>query len=141
MSAYSKRVSVLFHVRNGAAAIEHALTSVLSELSEEDELIVVDDKSVDCTRNVVEGYGDRVTCISNSGSGIVDGLNTGLHHARGMYIARCDADDAWVTDRVSAQIDALESDPDAAACFGAAHRLLRNAFSAAWPWRRFRYRA
>jgi glycosyltransferase involved in cell wall biosynthesis len=120
LSGYTKRVSVIMPVCNGAATIEHALTSVLAELSEEDELIVVDDKSVDRTRNVVEGFGARITWISNSGSGIVDGLNTGLRHARGTYIARCDADDAWVTGRLSAQIDALESDPDAAACFGAA---------------------
>ena len=120
MSAYTKRVSVIVPVRNGAATIEYALTSVLSELSEEDELIVVDDKSVDCTRNVVEGFGNRVTLISNSGSGIVDALNTGLRRARGMYIARCDADDAWIIDRLDAQIGALESDPDAAACFGGA---------------------
>ena len=120
MSAYTRRVSVIIPVRNGAATIEHALSSVLCELSEEDEIIVVDDKSVDSTRDVVEGFGDHIIFISNSGSGIVDALNTGLHHARGMYIARCDADDAWVTDRLSTQIDVLESNPDAAACFGAA---------------------
>jgi glycosyltransferase involved in cell wall biosynthesis len=120
MSAYAKRVSVIMPVLNGAGTIKHALASVLSELSEEDELIVVDDKSIDGTRNVVEGFGERVNLISNSGTGIVDALNTGLRRARGMYIARCDADDSWVSGRLSALIDGLEFNPNAAACFGAA---------------------
>jgi glycosyltransferase involved in cell wall biosynthesis len=120
VSAYTRRVSVIIPVRNGAATIERALVSVLSELSDQDELIVVDDNSIDGTRDVVAKFGDDVIYVSNSGSGIVDGLNTGLRRARGMYIGRCDADDAWVTGRLSTQIDALESNPDAAACFGAA---------------------
>jgi glycosyltransferase involved in cell wall biosynthesis len=120
MSTYTKRVSVLVPVLNGAATLERALVSVLSELAEQDELIVIDDGSLDCTREVAERFGDRAILLSNSGSGIADGLNTGLRHARGRYIARCDADDAWIGGRLSVLIEALESNPDAAACFGAA---------------------
>lgn len=60
------------------------------------QIILVNDGSTDETARMCDGYSERyenVTSINKLNGGLVDAWKTGVHSARGAYIAFCDSDD------------------------------------------------
>jgi glycosyltransferase involved in cell wall biosynthesis len=92
--------SVIIPVRNGAAYIGEAMTSVLHQLDEKDELIIVDDGSTDDTRSVITAAADsRVRVLATPRRGVSAARNIGLAAARGEFIGFIDHDDLWPAGR------------------------------------------
>src|SRR5262249_17515092 len=76
------------------------------------ELLVIDDGSTDPTRQLVDALASadpRVRLLARERSGIADALNAGLAVARGKFVARMDADDESMPDRLTEQVAFLES--------------------------------
>lgn len=72
--------------------------------------MVIDDGLSDGSRKILQNYNDaRIKIILNDRSGgLTKALNKGIQIASGEYIARQDADDISVFDRVEKQVDYLE---------------------------------
>jgi glycosyltransferase involved in cell wall biosynthesis len=105
-------VTVLMPAYNAGKYIAEAIRSVLEQDFSDFELLIVDDGSVDDTREIVRSFGDdRIRLLEQENKGISAALNTGLSEARGDYIARFDADDACLPQRLSRQIAFLEANP------------------------------
>jgi len=105
-------VSVILPAHADAPYLDLAIKSVLADLSEPDELILVDDRLSDAGRQVVSSICDpRLRVIPCNGAGLVDALNTGLRSARHQYVARMDADDISLAGRFRAQRAVLASYP------------------------------
>jgi len=87
-------VSVLIPVRNEAPHIRSTVEAIRAqELDGRIELLFVDGDSDDDTRRILEGLGeqdDRIRVLRNPRRHTAAGLNVGLRHARGRYIARMD---------------------------------------------------
>ncbi|MBV8592129.1 MAG: glycosyltransferase [Acetobacteraceae bacterium] len=63
--------SVIIPVRNGAKFVVQAIISVLEQLGEDDELLVVDDGSTDETPTIVAGITDhRLGRLASGGRGV-----------------------------------------------------------------------
>lgn len=110
-------VSCLLPVYNGERWLDIAIQSVLDQTYSNLELIVIDDGSTDGSGSIAAKFASsdsRVTVINQDNAGIVDALNNGLNAARGMYIARMDADDISLPERFSQQVKALETNPQVA---------------------------
>lgn len=77
-----------------------------------DEILVIDDHSSDATRimlkNWAEQYG-RVKIITTEGEGLVNALNTGIAAAQNNWIARFDCDDRYPKNRLSVQLENVNS--------------------------------
>ncbi len=102
-------VSVVLPVHNGAQTIERAIASILSQTFRDWELVVVDDGSTDHTSKILKSIRDpRVKIFSIPHSGIAKVLNYGIRLSRGLYIARMDADDISLAQRLERQADFLE---------------------------------
>lgn len=99
--------------RDAEAFVGEAVESILAQTLSDFELVVVDDASTDRTREVIEAFGDeRVRVLANdASSGLSASLNTALDEARGEYIARLDADDIAVPERLAAQVAHLDERP------------------------------
>jgi glycosyltransferase involved in cell wall biosynthesis len=110
-------VSVLLAVRNREACVARAIASVLAQTYRPLELIVVDDGSTDDTRRVVESFGESVTLIEQAQGGVYAARNLGLRHARGELIGFIDSDDAWVPDKLVAQVPLIRR-PEVGLVFG-----------------------
>lgn len=111
-------VSVVIPARNAAATLAATLRSVLGQ-DRLAEVIVVNDGSTDGTAAVAAAAADaRVRVIAGPGSGIAAALNAGLRAASGRYVARCDADDLFLPERLSRQAAWLDAHPDQAAVSG-----------------------
>lgn len=103
-------ISVLFPFRNAATTIEEAASSILADMSDEDELVAIDDGSTDESRARLSAD-RRIVVIEAGGLGIANALARGLEASRGDLIARMDADDVSLRGRLSASRALLESDP------------------------------
>jgi GT2 family glycosyltransferase len=109
-------VSVLLPVYNDERFIELAVSSILSQIFEDFELIVIDDGSRDGSPGIVSKFRDpRIRLIHNEHNlGLAPSLNRGIAASNGDYIARHDADDIALPHRLRTQIEFLRSHPDCA---------------------------
>ncbi|RQO73762.1 hypothetical protein DBR40_13210 [Pedobacter sp. KBW01] len=106
--------TILIPTYNCAKFINQAVKSVLLQDYRDYEVLILDDGSTDNTEEVVSRIHDaRITYIrSESNKGIVSALNEGIIRSNGNYIARMDADDILLGDRLSSQIDFLNANND-----------------------------
>jgi glycosyltransferase involved in cell wall biosynthesis len=107
------RVTVLMPAYNVGKYIAEAIRSVLDQDFPDFELLIVDDGSADDTRQVIATFRDeRIRLLVQEKKGISAALNAGLAEARGEYIARFDADDICLPQRLSRQTAYLDAHPD-----------------------------
>lgn len=94
---------------NGAAYVEAQLRSILDELDDADEVVVVDDASRDDTVSVVEAIADpRIRIIrQEQNRGYVKTFEHAILAARGDVIFLSDQDDEWVQGRRAALLNGL----------------------------------
>src|SRR3954470_5796718 len=99
-------VTVLMSVHNGAAFIQEAVESVLTQTLEDFEFLLYDDASTDGTTDYLMGLRDpRLSVFRNEENlGLAATLNRGIDMAKGEYVARMDADDVCVPDRLQRQV-------------------------------------
>ena len=105
------RASVCMAAYNGAQYIEEQISSILADLGDDDELIVLDDSSTDSTVEVVQGIVDPRIRLHRSSENrrYVRTFGEAAALARGDYIFLADQDDVWVSGRTKAMIQALQS--------------------------------
>lgn len=112
-------ISVCIPTYNGEKFLKPQVDSVLSQLSQDDEIIVSDDGSSDNTIEILENYRDsRIKIFSNPRKGVISNIENALQHSIGEYIFLCDQDDVWVENKVSIMIKAMvESDLVVSDCY------------------------
>lgn len=100
-------VSVLTSCYNAAEFLPEAIESILKQTFKDFEFILIDDGSTDNTLDIISGYAakdDRIVIIKKKNTGLADSLNIGIWKARGELIARMDADDISLPDRLEKQV-------------------------------------
>ncbi|MFH0910134.1 MAG: glycosyltransferase [Planctomycetota bacterium] len=107
-------VTVVLPVYNGAKHIAFAVESILAQSFKDFELLVVDDGSTDATHDVLYSFADeRLRLIRHKTNlGLIPSLNEGIAEAQGALIARQDADDVSLPDRLTKQVAFLEDHPE-----------------------------
>ena len=107
-------LSVIMAVYNGEPFVRQAVESVPSQTFTDFEFIIIDDASTDATASILREYTDgRIVLLSNNTNvGLTKSLNIGLRHARGEFIARMDADDIALPERLERQVRYLDEHPD-----------------------------
>jgi glycosyltransferase involved in cell wall biosynthesis len=106
-------VSVIMAVYNGEPWLGEAVDSVLGQTFADFELIVVDDGSTDGTPGILEQRRDRrITVLHQSRGGQTAALNRGLRSANAPLLARLDADDVALPDRLARQVGFLSAHPE-----------------------------
>jgi glycosyltransferase involved in cell wall biosynthesis len=106
-------VSVLMGVWNGAPRVREAVESVLGQTMGDLELIVIDDGSTDGTPAILRSFGDSRLRVERLGrGGLTSALNRALTLARAPLLARLDADDIAVPERLARQRAFLDAHPD-----------------------------
>jgi glycosyltransferase involved in cell wall biosynthesis len=102
-------------VRDGERFLVEAIESVLAQTVADLELIVVDDGSTDTTPVLLAGIADdRVRVLTQPPRGLAAALNAGCAEAQAPVIARMDADDVALPDRLERQLAVLDARSDVA---------------------------
>ena len=110
------KITVLMAVYNGEAYLRECMESALNQTYKDFEFLIIDDASTDATRTIIKSYKDsRIRLIENGRNlSQVTSLNIGLGYAKGEFIARIDADDAMLPNRLERQLSFLNSRTDVA---------------------------
>ena len=108
------KISVVMPAYNAEKYIGKSIDSILNQTYGDFEFIIINDGSKDSTKEIILSYSDnRIVYLENEiNSGIVVTLNKGLEYATGEYIARMDADDIAVAERLEKQIEFMEKNKD-----------------------------
>ena len=109
-------ISLIVGVRDGAGVLPRALESLRAQTLQDWECVVVDDGDDDRILQVVRLFGDaRVRLVRQASAGLTAALIRGLEEARAPIIARLDADDEAVPERLQRQLEFLGARPEVVA--------------------------
>ena len=112
------QLSVVMPVYNAEKYLSEAIESILQQSFEDFEFLIINDGSTDRSKDIVLQYDDpRIIYVENdSNMGLIATLNRGIKLARGLFLARMDADDISVKDRFAKQIAFLKNNPNYGLC-------------------------
>ncbi len=104
--------SVVMSVNNEEKYVAEAIESILNQTFKNFEFIIINDGSVDGTSQIIEKYAEkdsRIRVINHmEKKGIAKSLNDGIRIAQGKYIARMDADDVSLPERLEKQVKFMD---------------------------------
>lgn len=111
------KISIIMGVYNSEDTLDYAIESILNQTFLDWEFIICDDCSTDNTYNILldyyNKYPDKFVILRNEiNSRLAASLNYCLKYATGEYIARMDADDYSLPDRLEKLNDFLDNHPE-----------------------------
>lgn len=112
-------VSVVVCFFNEKVFLEEAIQSVFRQDYSHWEILLVDDGSTDESTHIAKSYAsrfpDRITYVEHAyhqNKGLSASRNAGIKRSQGAYVAFLDADDVWMSDKLSAQLAIFRSHPE-----------------------------
>lgn len=122
-------VSVIIPMFNAEETIEATVKSIQSQSYRNFEIIICDDastdQSVEIVRNLSKTMPEINLILKSKNSGVADTRNVAISHAKGRFLAFCDADDYWYEAKLEVQVkEMLEN--KAAISFTRCERLYKN---------------
>ena len=111
-------VSIVMPVYNAQDYVGRAIDSILAQSFTAFEFIIIDDCSTDNSVNIIASFKDqRIRFFRNDrNQGIVYSLNRGIAVANGRLVARMDADDISLPQRLNAQVAFMNEHPEVGMC-------------------------
>jgi glycosyltransferase involved in cell wall biosynthesis len=105
-----ERISVCMATYNGSKYLTDQLNSILKQLIDGDELIIVDDYSTDSTLNILRGFKDsRIKLIVNKANiGVNKSFEKAIASSKNEFIFMADQDDIWYENRVEKMLNILK---------------------------------
>lgn len=106
-------ISIIIATFNAAKTLKRCLNSIVSQLNDETELILVDGGSKDDTNKIIDSYGDKVAVhISETDKGIYDAWNKGVKLAHGKWVGFIGADDVMYDGALALFLDKINGTKD-----------------------------
>ena len=104
-------VSVIIHTYNNERFMAETVESVLNQTYKDYEIIVVDDGSVDGTRDALMPYMQKIRYHYKENGGIASAKNAGISLSQTEFVAFLDHDDLWVPDKLQLQMEHFNENP------------------------------
>ena len=117
----SAKISVILPFFNAEGTLDRAIGSIGGQDLEDFECILVDNNSTDGSRDIAEKWvakDKRFVLVSESRQGVMYASNRGAEESMGMYLARMDADDVALPERLRLQSEFLDKNSDYGAVAG-----------------------
>jgi glycosyltransferase involved in cell wall biosynthesis len=108
-------VSVIMSVYNGEKYLAAAIESIRAQTFSHFEFIIIDDGSADGSPQILKRFAEkdsRLRVETRANKGLTRSLNEAIAQSRGEFLARMDADDVALPNRLQIQIDFLRAHPD-----------------------------
>ena len=116
----NKLVSIITPSYNSTKYISQTIDSVINQLYENWEMLIIDDCSPDNANEIIEKYSKKdiriklIKLTKNSGPAIA--RNEGIKQAKGKYIAFLDSDDIWLPEKLEKQVNFMKNNNLAVTC-------------------------
>lgn len=103
------KISVCMATYNGEQFIRDQIASILTQLGDEDELVISDDGSTDYTLSIIREFqDDRIKLVlNNERKGIIGNFENSLRASRGDIVFLADQDDWWAPNKIPLMTDLL----------------------------------
>lgn len=117
-------VSIIMAAKNEEKYLPQCLESIANQTYQNWELIIIDDGSIDSTKQIIVDFQKSISnrveylFMESRGDGVC--INHGMIKANGKYVARMDADDVMLPDRLAKQVEFLEQNANIGAIGGSA---------------------
>ena len=109
------RLSIIIPVYNVENYLEICINSIIEEITDEDEIILVEDCSTDSSleicKKIAECHKHIKIIVHDSNKGLSEARNSGIRYAKGLYITFVDSDDHIASGTYKINIPILENDP------------------------------
>lgn len=106
-------VSIVMSVYNSQKYLQKSISSILKQTFKDFEFVIINDASTDGSATILTNYStkdERVKIITNKERlGLTKSLNIAIVNSKGKYIARMDADDIALPERLIKQVSYLEN--------------------------------
>lgn len=106
------KISIIMAVYNGGEFLSDSILSILNQTYKDFEFIIINDGSTDNSLKIVEDLqknDGRIKIINNAQNlGLTKSLNVGFFASKGEYIARLDAGDISLPERIEKQVEFLD---------------------------------
>jgi len=111
-------ITVLMPVYNAEEYLKQAIESILNQTFTNFEFLIINDCSTDSSFEIIKSYDDnRIRLVHNEKRlNLTGSLNKGIDLAKGKYIARMDADDISLPQRLQKQYEFMESNHEIGIC-------------------------
>jgi len=118
------KVSVIMPTYNRANFIGEAIRSVLIQDLKDWELIIIDDGSIDDTKQIVKTNKDpRIRYIYQKNKGRSAARNKAIAMAKGEYLAFLDSDDLFLAGKLKKQVEFLDKNKDFGMVYTSAYNI------------------
>lgn len=107
------RIALIIPVYNEAPFVRRCLDSVKNQTVPFDEVIVIDDGSLDGSAQICDEYQDDFTVIHTLNEGVSKARNRGIMLAESEYLAFLDSDDRLLPEACAKMRKAIKHNPDA----------------------------
>ena len=106
---HKEQISVCMACYQGENYIKEQIDTILPQLNETDELIIIDDHSSDGTGQIVQELNDpRIRYVFNEKNlGVNRSFEKAIRMAKNEFIFMADQDDLWTEGRVEAMLKQL----------------------------------
>jgi hypothetical protein len=111
----SPAISVVMSVFNGEAFLTESIDSILQQTFTDFEFVIIDDGSNDSTLEILSDFAkrdSRVRVFPQKNKGRAESLNRGIDLVRSPLIARMDADDISLSNRLKEQFEFMNRHPE-----------------------------
>ena len=107
------KISIILPTFNAEKYLEKTIFSIINQNYKNFELIIVDNESIDNTKNIINKFKKiNIKTINKKTQNLAEALNLGIAVSKGEYIARIDADDLIRKNRFVKQVEFLEKNMD-----------------------------
>jgi glycosyltransferase involved in cell wall biosynthesis len=111
MNDDQKLVSVAMASYNGAKYISEQLDSILHQTYSNIEIVIVDDHSTDDTVSIIQSYREKYPFIflvrNEHNLGVTLAFEHAIKHCKGFFIALCDQDDIWDSQKIEILVNEI----------------------------------
>lgn len=109
----SSLVSIVICTYNGKLYLETQLKSIINQTYPNIEIIAIDDCSTDNTIDILNAYAiqyKNLKIIQNTTNiGYIKNFEKGISLSKGHFIAPCDQDDVWESNKIELMMAAIEN--------------------------------
>lgn len=121
-------------VYKGDKYLPESVESILNQTFYDFEFIIICDDPTEMTRLILDNYqqdDSRIKIYYQERQGLVNSLNRGISFSQGEYVARMDADDISLPNRVEKQVKFMDDNPEigisgtAVESFGDGHHVFK----------------
>lgn len=107
------KISIIIATYNASNTLKCCLDSIVPQLTDETELIIIDGQSTDDTNGIITSYGARVAMhLSEPDRGIYDAWNKGVKVAKGEWLMFMGADDVLIPGALNAYMGVIKATSD-----------------------------